>query len=172
MGTPPVWHGGLPGPSCPEPQKSPKRARKGVPGPPGPSPRLPKECALGLEFPNGAHSLGTLGIPGTGAPGTPFRTLFGLFWGSGPEGPGALRARPGGFPRLGVIPRTFRKAPDTFNSFRHVMRATLSVRPKSSHKCVSRKETPLKPVQILKHATRKSTEQTSMRTKWFKHIAI
>ena len=29
---------------------------------------------------SGAHSLGTLGLPGAGGPGTPFRTLFGLFW--------------------------------------------------------------------------------------------
>ena len=29
-----------------------------------------------------------------------------------------------------------------------------------------------KPVLTLKHATRTSTEQTSMKTKWFKHIAI
>ena len=65
-----------------------------------------------------------------------------------------------------------KKAPDTFKFLRHVMRAILSVRPKCSHRCVSRKEISLKPVQILKHATRKSTEQTSMRTKWFKHIAI
>ena len=66
----------------------------------------------------------------------------------------------------------FRKAPDTFNFLRHVMRAILSVRPKCSHRCVSLKETPLKPVQILKHTTKSSAEQTSMRTKWFKHIAL
>ena len=34
------------------------------------------------------------------------------------------------------------------------MRAILSVRPKCSHRCVSLKETPLKPVQILKHTSR------------------
>ena len=45
------------------------------------------------------------------------------------------------------------------------MRAILSLRPKCSHRCVSLKESPLKPVLILKHATRTSTEQTSMRTK-------
>ena len=66
----------------------------------------------------------------------------------------------------------FRKAPDTFNFLRHVMRAILSVRPKCSHRCVSLKETPLKPVQILKHTTQNSAEQTSMRTKWFKLIGI
>ena len=63
----------------------------------------------------------------------------------------------------------FRQAPDTFNFLRHVMRAILSVRPKCSHRCISLKETPLKPVQIFKHTTKNSAEQTSMRTKWFKH---
>ena len=52
------------------------------------------------------------------------------------------------------------------------MRDILSVRPKCSHRCVSLKETPLKSVQILKHTTKISAEQTAMRTKWFKHIAI
>ena len=65
-----------------------------------------------------------------------------------------------------------RKVPDTFNFLRHVMRAIWSVRPKCSHRCVSLKETPLKPVQSLKHTTKNSAEQTVMRTKWFKHIAI
>ena len=58
------------------------------------------------------------------------------------------------------------------NFLRHVMRAIWSVRPKCSHRCVSLKETPLKPVQSLKHTTKDSAEQTAMRTKWFKHIAI
>ena len=31
---------------------------------------------------------------------------------------------------------------------------------------------PLKPVQILQHTTKNSAEQTAMRTKWFKQIAI
>ena len=31
---------------------------------------------------------------------------------------------------------------------------------------------PLEPVQILKHTSQNSTEQTAMRTKWFKSIAI
>ena len=65
-----------------------------------------------------------------------------------------------------------RNAPDTFNFLRHVIRAILSVQPKCSHGCISLKETPFKPVQILKHTTRNSAEQTAMRTKWFKHIAI
>ena len=51
------------------------------------------------------------------------------------------------------------------------MRAIWSVRPKCSHRCVSLKETSSKPVQILKHTTRNSAEQTAMRTKWFKHIS-
>ena len=66
----------------------------------------------------------------------------------------------------------FRKVLDTFNFLRHVMRAIWSVRPKCSHRCVSLKETPLKPVQILSHTSKNSTEQTAMRTKWFTHIAI
>ena len=65
-----------------------------------------------------------------------------------------------------------REEPDTFNFWRHVMRAILPVRPKCSHRCVSLKESPLKLVQVLQHAARVSTEQTSMRTKWFKHVAI
>ena len=65
-----------------------------------------------------------------------------------------------------------REVSDTLNFLRHVMRAIWSVRPKCSHRCVSLKETPLKPVQILQHTTKNSTEQTVMRTKWFKHIAI
>ena len=65
-----------------------------------------------------------------------------------------------------------RKTPDTFKFLRHVVRAIWSVRPKCSHRCVSLKEISLKPVQSLKHTTKNSTEQTVMRTKWFKHIAI
>ena len=48
----------------------------------------------------------------------------------------------------------------------------LSARAKCSHRCVSPKESLLKPVQSLQYASGKSTEQTSMKTKWFKHIAI
>ena len=51
-------------------------------------------------------------------------------------------------------------------------RSILSSRPKCYHRCVSLKETPLKPVLILKRVTRRSTAQTSMRTKWFKHVAM
>ena len=40
------------------------------------------------------------------------------------------------------------------------------------HRCVSLKKSPLRPVLILKHTTTKTTEQTSMRTKLFKHVAI
>ena len=70
-----------------------------------------------------------------------------------------------------VLP-LIRDAPDTFNFWRHVMRAIWSVRPNCSHRRVPPKETPLKPVQSLKHTTENSAEQTVMRTKWFKHIAI
>ena len=90
-----------------------------------------------------------------------------------------LRERQGGLEKRGgwktsrmtplpkkVVLFYVRKAPDTFTFVRHVMRASLSARPKCSHKCVSRKETLLKRVEILTHATRRSTEQTSMRTKW------
>ena len=102
----------LPGPSGPEPQKSPKRVRKGVPAPPAAgSPRSPKECApesekspktqlrtlFRLFSDSGAHSLGTLGLPGAGGRGTPLWTLFGLVWGSGPEGPGSPLCQAGGF---------------------------------------------------------------------------
>ena len=66
----------------------------------------------------------------------------------------------------------FREAPDTFNFLRHVMRAIWSGRPKCSHRCVSLTEISLTPVQIVKHRTKNSAEQTAMRTKWFKHIAI
>ena len=61
----------------------------------------------------------------------------------------------------------FRRAPATFNFLRLVMRAILFVRPKCSHSCVSLKEPPLKPVQILEDTPKNSTEQTAMRTKWF-----
>ena len=47
------------------------------------------------------------------------------------------------------------------------MRTNLYVRSKCSHRCVSLKEAPQEPVSILKHATRISTEQTSMRSKWW-----
>ena len=47
-----------------------------------------------------------------------------------------------------------RKAPDTLKFWRHDMRALLSVRPKCSHRCVSLKESPSKPVEMLQHATR------------------
>ena len=108
---PPAWHRGLPGPSGPEPQKSPKRVHKGVPGPPAPeSPKVPKECApeseknvkkvrscvFGLFSDSGAYSLGTVGLPGPEAPGHPFGLVSDSFGVAGPKGPGALCARPGG----------------------------------------------------------------------------
>ena len=58
-----------------------------------------------------------------------------------------------------------RKASDTFNFLRHIMRATLSVQPKCSHRCVSLKKFPIKgkPERILKRTTQNSTKQTCMR---------
>ena len=104
---PPAWHRALPGPSGPEPQESPKGVHPGASGPGEPQrvhPGVRKESKkspklrFGLFSDSGAHSLGTLGLPGAGGPGTPFRTLFGLFWGSGPEGPGSTLCQAGGFP--------------------------------------------------------------------------
>ena len=66
----------------------------------------------------------------------------------------------------------FRQAPDTVQLWRHTMTAILAVQPKCSHRCVSLKNSPLKPVLILNNTTKISTEQTSMRMEWFKHIAI
>ena len=60
----------------------------------------------------------------------------------------------------------------SFNCLRHVMKAILSARPECPHRCVSLKRIPTKPVQILKHTAKNSTGQTSMREKWFKHIAL
>ena len=65
----------------------------------------------------------------------------------------------------------FREAPDTLTFLRHVMRA-VCLSDQSALIDASRNETALKPVQILTHATRRSTEQTSVRTKRFRHIAI
>ena len=65
-----------------------------------------------------------------------------------------------------------RQAPDTLKFFKTRCESNLSVRPKCSHRCVSLKESPLKPVIVLKDATTISAEQTSIRTKWFKHIAF
>ena len=64
------------------------------------SPKTQLQTLFRLFSDSGAHSLGTLGLPGAGGPGTPFRTLFGLFWGSGPEGPGSPVCQSRGFPTL------------------------------------------------------------------------
>ena len=76
----------------------------------------------------------------------PFLMIFGVvvFPMAFPQDPAVLKI-------LRVV--NLRKAPDTFKFLRHVMRAIWSVRPKCSHRCVSLKETSLKPVQILKHTT-------------------
>ena len=81
LGNPPTRHRG---PSGPEPQKSPKRVRKGVPGPPASgrpqspqrvrpvesekSPKRQLRTLFGLFADSVAHSLGTLGLPGAGPP--------------------------------------------------------------------------------------------------------
>ena len=67
--------------------------------------------------------------------------------------PNLLSVRESSTPTQRIMPplAEIRKAPDTFNFLRHVMRAILSLRPKCSHRCGSLKETPLKPVQILRH---------------------
>ena len=104
LGTPPAWHRGLPGPSGPEPQKSPKRVLKGVLGPPATgSPRVPKECAPEsggspktqlrtlLDSFRTPALFGDSGAPRPEAPGHPFR----LFWGSGPEELGREPSVPG-----------------------------------------------------------------------------
>ena len=90
-----------PGPSGPEPRKSPK----GCPAPG--NPRVPKEsttesekspkrvrsCVFGLFSDSVADSLGTLGLPGAGHPFGLFSDSFGVL---GPQGPGDLCAWPEG----------------------------------------------------------------------------
>ena len=88
-----AWHFWAPGPFGPGTPKESEKSPKWCPGAPG----SPKECASESEkspktqlrtlfrlfSDSGAHSLGTLGLPGAGGPGTPFRTLFGLRHGGG-----------------------------------------------------------------------------------------
>ena len=101
------WHR-LPGPSGPEPRKSPKRVPKSVPGHPVPGcPKVPQECALESEkspelrfrlfSDSGAHSFGALRPPEPEAPGL----SFGLFQGSGPERAGRALCQAKGFPSIG-----------------------------------------------------------------------
>ena len=93
-----------PGPFGPGTPKESERVSRGL-WPQGPKECAPESekslkrvrtCVFGLFSDSGAHSLGTLGLPGASGPGTPFRTLFGLFWGSGPEGPGSPLCQAGG----------------------------------------------------------------------------
>ena len=112
------WEPPRPGTGCSRAlwARNRKRVRKGVPRPPAPgssrvreecapesekSPKRVRSCVFGLFSDSGGHSSGTVGLPGAGGPGTPFRTLFGLFWGSGPEGPGSTLCQAGGFPNFG-----------------------------------------------------------------------
>ena len=78
------------------PPQSPQRVRPGVRKESKKSPKLRFWTLLfGLRGALFGDSGG--GASGAGGLGTPLRTLFGLFWGSGPEGPGSpLCARPGG----------------------------------------------------------------------------
>ena len=92
---------GLPGPSGPEPRKSPKRVRKeSGKSTLGEGPKVPKECAPEFQkspkrvrrsgirlFSDSFETLSALFGPCPG--GVLFRTLFGLLKGSGPEGCGA-----------------------------------------------------------------------------------
>ena len=75
-----------------EPQ-SPQRVRHGVRKESTNSPKLRFWTLFGLR---GA----LFGDSGASRGGTPFRTLFGLFWGSGPEGPGRPLCLVGVFPKL------------------------------------------------------------------------
>ena len=90
----PARHRGLPGPSGPEPQKSLKRVRKGVPRGERQSPqrvhqgvRKESKNAASDSFRTLFSALFYFGDSGAVRGGTPFRTLFGLFWGPGPGRP-------------------------------------------------------------------------------------
>ena len=82
-----------------EPQ-SPQRVRHGVRKESKKSPKLRFWTRFGpkLRFWTlfGLHG-GLFGDSGAPRGGTPFRTLFGLFWGSGPEGPGKALCLARGF---------------------------------------------------------------------------
>ena len=107
-GTPRTRHRGLLGPSGPEPQKSPKRVRKGVPPRGAPeSPKSPPRSPKRVQKQSEAALLDSFRTPwGTlwglrGSPGQDtLRTLFWLFPGSGPEGPGRPLGLVGGVPNF------------------------------------------------------------------------
>ena len=74
---------------------------------------------------------------------------------------------------LQPVERQIREVVDTFNQLLgHVLRTILFVRPMCSHRCVSRKKSLVSAVLKLKHVTKSQPKQTSLRTKWFKHIVI
>ena len=101
----PAWHRGLPGPSGPEPQKSPKRVRKGGepqspqrvrPGVRKESKKSPKLRFWTLFGLRGAL-FGDSGAPRGRRPrDNPFGLFSDSFGAPGPKGPGALCARRGG----------------------------------------------------------------------------
>ena len=71
--------------------QSPQRVRPGVRKESKRSPKLRFWTLFGLR----GALFGDSGAPRRRRPGTPFRTLSGLFWGSGPKGPRALCAARG-----------------------------------------------------------------------------
>ena len=105
IGNPPTRHRGLPGPSGPEPQKSPKRVRKGVlprgaPESPKSAPRSPKrvqkrspKLRFWTLFGLRGALFADMGLPGAGHPFGLVSDSFGV---PGPKGSGDLCAWSGG----------------------------------------------------------------------------
>ena len=61
----------------------------------------PKNAASGSFWTLFGLQGALFGLPRAGGRGTPFRTLLGLFWGSGREGPGRPLCQAGGFAKQG-----------------------------------------------------------------------
>ena len=84
------------------PKGCPEALARGAPESPKSAPRSPRrvqkesEAAFWDSFRTPGRTLWGLWLSRAGGPGTLFGTLFGLFWDSGPEGPGDLCARSGG----------------------------------------------------------------------------
>ena len=99
LGNPPAWHRGLPDPSRPGTPKESEKSPKGCPGASGAGePQSPQRVRPGVrkESKNAASdSFWTLFGPRGALFGDTLLDSFGLFWGSGPKGPGALCARRG-----------------------------------------------------------------------------
>ena len=64
IGNPPAWHRVLPGPSGPEPQKSPKRVRKAVPRSPAPGSQSPRRVRRGVQKESKNTASDTFWTPG------------------------------------------------------------------------------------------------------------